>query len=151
MGATAHLTDWVWRWCDDGGWRCGAHADDCYVQHLDEQRQGRQLGQGSKRCHQPCAGTLCLEIVREASCGETRRHRQNDAAGCTQCILCRKQRTRCGFDEAVLRKTDKLFLWREGLRAVVVDLASSSELSVQLKSRRTGGLIQCSQPALACA
>ena len=150
--AKACLTDQVWRWCDDGGWRCGAHAADCYVQHLDEQRQGRQLGLGSKRRHQPCAGTLCLETVTEAGCAETRRHQQNDAAGCTQCILCRKQGTRCGFDEAVLRKTDKLFLWWEGWRqADVEDLASSEELSVQLKSRRTCVQIERSQPVLAWA
>ena len=37
---------------------------------------------------------------RAVGCSETRRHRQNDAAGCMQWILCRKQGTRCGFDEA---------------------------------------------------
>ena len=70
--------------------------------------QGRQLGQGSRRRHQPCAATLCVAIVREAGCAETRRHQQNDASGCTECTLCRKQGTRCGSDEAVLRKTDNL-------------------------------------------
>ena len=41
-------------------------------------------------------------------------------------------------------KPTNCFLWREGLRAAVVDLASSEELSVQPKSRWTGGPIQCS-------
>ena len=54
---------------------------------LMKNRQRRQLWQGSKCQHQPCAGTLCLEIVREAGWAETRRHQQNDAAGCTQCIF----------------------------------------------------------------